>query len=259
MPDTTHTPVSDPHPGARERDATTRAPKTFVLLHGAWHGGWAWRRTASLLRAAGHDVLTPTLTGLSDRAHLLSPSVGLDTHTDDVVALLDAEGAHDVVLVGHSYAGQVVTAVADRRPGLLHRRIYLDAFVGENGEAAIDLLPDRIAGHYRESVAGTGFGWLIPVRSLEVLGVTDPADLAWLSPRLTPHPWRTYTQPLDLAGRQDAVPATFIECTSWMRAFQPQAERAKKAGWPVLTVPTGHEAMVTAPEDLAAALLTAAA
>jgi pimeloyl-ACP methyl ester carboxylesterase len=230
---------------------------TFVLLHGAWHGGWVWQRVASLLRAAGHDVHTPTFTGVSDRAHLLTPLVGLGTHIQDVVAYLDAYDLADVVLVGHSYAGQVVTGVADRVPERVRTRVYLDAFVGDDGDAAIDLLPDTVAGHYRESVAGPGFGWLIPVRSLTVLGVTDEADLAWLGPRLTPHPWLTYTEPLRLRGSAD-VPAAFVECTDWMRVFRPHAERAAARGWPVHEVATGHEAMVTAPKELADVLLTIA-
>ncbi|WP_435154691.1 alpha/beta fold hydrolase [Amycolatopsis sacchari] len=228
----------------------------FVLLHGAWHGGWAWQRVAPLLRAEGHEVYAPTLTGVSDRAHLLNPSVGLSTHVQDVVALLEAHDLEDVVLVGHSYAGQVVTGVADRVPSRIARRVYLDAFVGDDGEAAIDLLPETVAGHYRESVAGPGFGWLIPVRSLTVLGVTEQADLDWLTPRLTPHPWLTYTEPLRLQGSE--VPAAFIECVDWMRVFRPHAERAAARGWPVHEVATGHEAMVTAPKELADVLLTLA-
>ncbi|WP_199432002.1 alpha/beta hydrolase [Qaidamihabitans albus] len=231
---------------------------TFVLLHGAWHGGWAWQRVIPALRAAGHEVYAPTLTGVSDRAHLLSPSVGLSTHAQDVVALVEAHDLGDVVLVGHSYAGQVVTAVADRIPGRLGRRVYLDAFVGDDGDAAIDLLPAKVAGHYRESVAGPGFGWLIPVRSLSVLGVSEQADLDWLGPRLTPHPWLTYTEPLRLSGAGDAVPATFVECTDWMRVFRPHAEKAAARGWPVHHLATGHEAMVTAPKELADVLLTVA-
>ncbi|WP_326837721.1 alpha/beta fold hydrolase [Amycolatopsis rhabdoformis] len=231
---------------------------TFVLLHGAWHGGWAWQRVTPALRAAGHDVFAPTLTGLSDRAHLLSPSVGLATHTQDVVALLEAHDLRDVVLVGHSYAGQVVTAVADRVPDRVGTRVYLDAFAGRDGEAAIDLLPETVAGHYRESVAGPGFGWLIPVRSLTVLGVTAEADLAWLGPRLTPHPWLTYTEPLRLTGAGDGVPAAFVECTDWMRVFRPHAERAAASGWPVHELATGHEAMVTAPDELAELLVAIA-
>jgi pimeloyl-ACP methyl ester carboxylesterase len=228
---------------------------TFVLLHGAWHGGWVWQRVAPLLRASGHEVYAPTLTGVSDRAHLLSPSVGLSTHVQDVVALIEAHDLNEVVLVGHSYAGQVVTAVADRVAERLDRRVYLDAFVGDDGDAAIDLLPEKIAGHYRESVTGPGFGWLIPVRSLTVLGVSEDADLAWLGPRLTPHPWLTYTEPLRLAGSGGSVPAAFVECTDWMRVFQPHAERAAARGWPVHHLATGHEAMVTAPRELADLLL----
>jgi pimeloyl-ACP methyl ester carboxylesterase len=227
----------------------------FVLVHGAWHGGWVWQRVAPLLRAAGHEVHTPTLTGVSDRAHLLNPSVGLGTHVQDVVALLEAFDLTDVVLVGHSYAGQVVTGVADRVPERLRLRVYLDAFVGDDGEAAIDLLPSTVAGHYRESVAGPGFGWLIPVRPLTVLGVTDEGDLRWLGARLTPHPWLTYTEPLRLRNNGDVVPAVFVECVDWMRVFHTHAERAAARGWAVHEVMTGHEAMVTAPEKLADVLL----
>lgn len=231
---------------------------TYVLIHGAWHGGWVWQRVAARLRSAGHDVHTPTLTGVSDRAHLLTPSVDLSTHITDIAELVDAYDLRDVVLVGHSYAGQVVTGVADRIPERIARRVYLDAFVGDHGESAIDLQPDTIATHYRESVAGPGFGWLIPVRSLQVLGVTEQSDLEWLSPRLTAHPWRTYTESLCLAGRVDAVPAEFIECTEWKRVFRGQAEKAAARNWPVRIIATGHEAMVTDPAGLTELLLTAA-
>jgi pimeloyl-ACP methyl ester carboxylesterase len=203
---------------------------TFVLVHGAWHGGWCWDRVAPLLRRAGHEVHAPTLTGLSERGHLLSPLVGLDTHVEDVVRLIDVLGLADVVLVGHSYAGQVVTAVADRRPQAVARRVHLDAFE-------------------------QGFGWLVPVRKLSVLGVTEQADVDWLLPKLTPHPWKTYTDPLRLTGAVEDVPASFVECVSWMRVFAGQAERARERGWPVHELATGHEAMVTAPEELAGALL----
>jgi len=232
---------------------------TFVLVHGAWHGGWAWQRVIPAVRAAGHEVYAPTLTGVSDRAHLLSPSVGLSTHIQDVVALIEAHDLDEVILVGHSYAGQVITGVADRIPARLASRVYLDAFVGGDGDAAIDLLPDTVSGHYRESVAGPGFGWLIPVRSPAALGVSDQADLEWLSPRLTPHPWLTYTQPLRLTGQADQVRAVFAECTDWMRVFRPQAERAAVLGWPVHHIATGHEAMVTAPKELAELLLAVSA
>lgn len=227
----------------------------IVLLAGAWHGGWCWERVAPSLRAAGHDVYTPTLTGVSDRAHLINPSTGLDTHIADVTRLIEFYGLHDVVLLGHSYAGQVVTGVADVMPDRIGHRIYLDAFVGDDGDAAIDLLPESVAGHYRESVASTGFGWLIPPRSLEVLGVTQSEDLEWLTPRLTPHPWKTYTDRLELSGAAKTVAASYIECTDWMRVFRPYAAKAAAAGFVTREIPTGHEAMVTEPEALAEMLI----
>jgi pimeloyl-ACP methyl ester carboxylesterase len=232
---------------------------TFILVHGAWHGGGAGQRVVPSLRAAGHEVHAPTLSGVSDRAHLLSPAVGLGTHVQDIVALIEAHDLRDVVLVGHSYAGQVVTGVADRVPARIARRVYLDAFVGDDGDAAIGLLPETVAGHYRESVAGPGFGWLIPVRSLTVLGVTEEADLRWLEPRLTPHPWLSYTEPLRLTGGHEGVAAAFVECTDWMRVFRPHADRAAARGWPVHHIATGHEAMVTAPKELAGVLLSLSA
>jgi pimeloyl-ACP methyl ester carboxylesterase len=228
---------------------------TFVLVHGAWHGGWCWDRVAPPLRDAGAEVHAPTLTGLSERAHLLSPLVGLDTHVEDVVRLIDVLGLTDVVLVGHSYAGQVVTAVADRRPRAIAQRVYLDAFVGDDGEAARDLLPETVEHHWAESAAEQGLGWLVPVRKLSVLGVTEQADVDWLTPKLTPHPWKTYTDPLRVTGAVDDVPAAFVECVSWMRVFAGQADRARERGWPVHELATGHEAMVTAPEELAGVLL----
>nr|WP_238589876.1 alpha/beta fold hydrolase [Pseudonocardia sp. AL041005-10] len=158
---------------------------TVVLLHGAWHGGWAWQRVVPGLRAAGHDVHTPTLTGLSDRAHLLTPQVGLSTHVQDVVALLEAHDARDVVLVGHSYAGQVVTGVADRVPDRVARRVYLDAFVGDDGDAAIDLLPRPSPGTTGSRWPGPGSaGWS---RSARWSGSASPSRPTWTgSPRGSP-------------------------------------------------------------------------
>ncbi len=209
---------------------------------------------------SGSTVTTtvPTFTGLSDRRHLLDPAVGLETHVTDVVELLAAEELRDVVLVGHSYAGMVVSSVASRVPDRLSLAVYLDAFLPDDGEAAIDLLPEEVAHHYRDSVAGPGFGWLIPPRSLSVLGVSEESDLQWLQPRLTPHPWRSYTEPARLSPAGAEVPGAFIECVNWLRVFEPQAERAAARGWPVRTVETGHEAMVTAPAALTRILLDSA-
>ncbi|GAA2352973.1 alpha/beta fold hydrolase [Saccharopolyspora halophila] len=231
---------------------------TFVLVHGAWHGGWCWDRVAPLLRAEGHEAHAPTLTGLSERSHLLSPQIGLEAHTEDIVRHIDTLGLREVVLVGHSYAGQLVTSVASERPEAIARRVYLDAFVGGDGEAAVDLLPEKVHHHWAESADVDGFGWLVPPRSLSVLGVSRAEDIDWLTPKLTPHPWKTYTDALRLTGREHDVPAEFVECVEWMRVFRAHAARAHARGWPVHELKTGHEAMVTAPRELADALLAIA-
>src|SRR5258705_1716413 len=129
-------------PASRTR--VQRRKSTYVLVHGAWHGGWCWKRVAPALRAAGHEVYTPTLTGLGERAHLANPAIDLATHISDVVNLLEAEELNEVVLLGHSYGGMVVTGVADRAPARLRRVIYLDAFLPEDGKSLLDYLhPDR--------------------------------------------------------------------------------------------------------------------
>ena len=228
---------------------------TYVLVHGAWHGGWAWQRVVPALREQGHEVHTPTLAGVSDRAHLLSRSTTLDTHVQDITGYLDAYDLTDVVLVGHSYGGQVISGVADRVPERLAVRVYLDAFLAGDGEAAIDLLPAGVQQHFRDSVAERGFGWLIPPRPLAGLGVVEEADIAWLTPRLTPHPWSTFERPIRLTGAADAVPGVYIECAAGGRPFESQAARAAARGWPTREMATGHEAMVTEPAELARLLL----
>jgi pimeloyl-ACP methyl ester carboxylesterase len=208
-----------------------------------------------LLRAAGHDVLAPTLTGVSDRAHVLSPQVGLDTHIQDVVSLIEAHDLDDVTLVGHSYGGQVITGVSDRIPDRISKRIHLDGFIGD-GRSALAQQPAEIAHHYETSVHESGFGWLIPPRSLAKLGVTEQADLDWLTPRLTPHPWKAWTDELPLTGAFNDVTPAYVGCVDWMAVFQPNLEQAKAAGWDTVELQTGHEAMVTAPRELADALLS---
>src|SRR5215831_5722049 len=134
---------------------------TFVLVHGAWHGGWCWKKVTPLLRAAGHEVYTPTLTGLGERVHLASPKVDLTTHIQDVVNVLDYEDLHEVVLVGHSYGGVVIAGVADRVPSRVGHLVYLDAGVPHNGEGYLDLLPNLRA-LIEEDSRLNGDGWRVP-------------------------------------------------------------------------------------------------
>lgn len=224
---------------------------TFVLVHGAWQGGWAWDRVTPLLRARGHQVHAPTLTGVGDRAHLISPGIGLETHIQDVLATIRNQRLAEVTLVGHSYGGQVIAGVASALPGALARLVYLDAFVPNDGESATEQQPETIAHHYRESVRERGFGWLLPTRKLEVLGVTDPVDIEWLTALMVPHPYRAFNDPVRVSADALAIPSTFIESVDWMRVFQSARERAQSRGWPVHELQTGHQSMTTAPRALA--------
>jgi pimeloyl-ACP methyl ester carboxylesterase len=238
---------------------------TFVLVHGGWHGGWCWRHVTPLLRARGHEVLTPTLSGLGERAHLLEPlgdRVNLDLHVQDVQRLLDYEDLHEVVLVGHSSAGMVVAGAANRATNRLVSVVYLDAFVPEDGQALFDiLLPERRA-MYEQAARERGDGWLVPPPPPQAWGVTDPTQAEWLAARLTPQPLATFTQPVHLANAQAvaALPHTYVHCTVGPVApsFAPFAARLRAApGWRYAELATGHDAMVTMPNELAEALVAA--
>jgi len=228
---------------------------TYVLVHGAWHGGWCWRKVRALLEARGAEVHTPTLTGLGERAHLASRDVGLDTHVADVLGLLEAEDLTGVVLVGHSYAGMVVTGVADRAAHRIARLVYLDAVVPGDGQCLYDRAPPQLRTHWEEQARVAGEGWSLPasVATAQFLGLKTEEDLRWVMPRLTPHPIRTFREPLRLSGRFRQVPRAYINCIGDRPLGQPRTVQADGiADYHELR--TGHDAMVTAAEDVAALL-----
>lgn len=231
---------------------------TFVLVHGSFHGGWCWRKVAPSLREAGHRVYTPTLTGLGERSHLASPHAGLHVNVDDVVNVFEYEALSDVVLVGHSYGALVVTGAAEDVADRVDRLVYLDGYLPDHGDTAWDLTPD-VRDVWEERASESGFGWLVPPPDpAEVYGVTDPEDLAWLRSKLTPTPLSTHEEPLVApAGRAEDVPRTYVSCTDY-DAFRDAAERAQRAGLDYHELRTGHDAMVTAPDDLSEILLSAA-
>lgn len=226
---------------------------TFVLVHGAGHGGWCWGRVAPRLRAADHEVLTPTLTGVGERAHLLAPDVDLETHIADVLGVLAFEDLSEVILVGHSYGGMVVTGVADRAPERIAQLVYLDAIIPGDGDAAADMFP-RFVFDEVKVVGDVELGlWPEPAR----YGLVAPDDVAWAAPRLTPHPWRSLIQPLKLrdAAAVRRIPRTIVNCAgrldhvegAW-RARLLDAER-------VWEIETGHDLMISEPEAVAGMLL----
>lgn len=233
---------------------------TYVLIHGGWHGGWCWRELAPLLRTAGHEVYTPTLTGLGERVHLAHSAIDLDTHIQDVVNVLWYEDLDGVVLVGHSYGGMVLTGVAHRVPERLSHLVYLDAFVPRDGQCLLDLLPPERQQQFRDQARATGDGWRVPSLGVERFGVTDEEDVSWVGARLVDQPLQTFEQPVEcVTATADALPRTYIYCTRSGLSFGPFAQRAQsEPGWRYRELGTGHDAMITVPQDLANLLLEVA-
>jgi pimeloyl-ACP methyl ester carboxylesterase len=237
-----------------EHQIYTPPRSPIVLVHGAWYGGWCWKKLTPLLVQAGHAVYAPTLTGLGERAHLSRPGIDLELHVQDVLALLEAEDLNDVTLVGHSYGGFVIGAVAQRAQRRLKQLIYLDAFVPEAGQRVIDyLLPlDR-----RQAIvkAGEASGYVAPIPP-QAHGVTDAQDIAWITPRLARQPFATFTQPMPAEG--DApLPRSYIACAqSASGSFGPFAARFKNdPAWRLRELATGHNVMIIVPQLLAHTLL----
>ncbi len=231
---------------------------TFVLVPGAWHGGWCWRKVTPLLEAHGHRVYTPTLTGVGERAHLLTRKVNLTTHIQDVVALILHEDLHDVVLAGHSYGGLVISFVARHATGRLSHVAYLDALLPVPGRSPQITDSDPLVA----SANASGDGWKIPVPQVtdgELMGVTDQADIKWMLERLTPHPLATFKEVLELDSREPyPVAGSYALCNGAGREdteLTAHADRARELGWPVDEINTGHDLMITEPEETAAFLL----
>jgi pimeloyl-ACP methyl ester carboxylesterase len=227
---------------------------TIVVAHGAWSAGWAWRKMHPLMRAAGHQLITPTYTGLGERAHLATPEVSLSTHIQDIVNVFEFEDLHDVVLIGHSYGGIVATGVADRLHERIKQVIYLDAFVPRDGQALVDFVP---AQRHEEGRAQTqaGDGWRIP--PMPSAPDTSPDDLAWITPRRLGQPRKTFEEKISLTGAVDRLPRTYVYYAQAGPgdAFRPFYERAKaEDGWTALELDSTHNAHITVPTELAALL-----
>jgi pimeloyl-ACP methyl ester carboxylesterase len=240
--------VSSQNPPAKNRP--------IVLLHGGWQGGWCWKKLTPLLLAEGHSVYTPTLTGMGDRTHLANLEINLDTHIQDVLAFLEMEDLNDVVLVGHSYAGFIISAVAERAGDRLHSLVYLDAFVPENGKRMTDyILPKELREAFIKSGRESGFLEPIP---LEALGVSDSSDLAWATPRVVKQPFATFDQPIRLTlPAASNLPHTYIACTNSPSSTVGQFAEVVRddPSWNFYELSTGHQAMMSAPLELSQILL----
>jgi len=229
----------------------------FVLVHGAWHGAWCWKKILPGLWAAGHRAFPVTLTGTGERAHQLSPDITLRMHVDDVAAIVESEELQRAILVGHSYAGMLITAVADRMPDRIARLVYLDAVVPHPGESWSRTHPPQTQAQRREAIAKTGS---IPPADPGLFGLSGE-DAAWVARRQRPHPGGVYDDSLHFdAARVAALPRTFIDCNApALATIAVMRERVRKEpDWQVHEIATGHDAMISAPGELLRLLLDAA-
>lgn len=218
----------------------------FVVAHGAWSAGWAWKKMRPLMRTAGHEFWTPTYTGVGERVHLANPSVDLDTHIQDVIGVLEFEDLRDIVLVGHSYGGMVATGIADRARERIAQLIYLDAFVPENGKCLLDYVGED--GKKRRQSAEDD--WRVPPNPMPP--DTPQADQDWAMPRRVPQPVKTFATPIRLSGTTPP-PRTYIYCRRAAPGdpFRQFAERAQREGWGYFELDASHNPHITMPEELA--------
>ena len=232
--------------------------RNFVLVHGAWHGGWCWRRVGERLAAAGHRVWAPTLTGLGERRHLLSRDVTLEVMFRDVIGVIEAEELTDVILVGHSFGGTVVTGVADRIPERIAQLVFLDGSLAESGQSLLDgVMPADVAASRRAAAQAHDGGLSLPPPKAAALGISDPADAAWVERRMTPHPFGTFTETVRWSAPiGHGRPKVYLDCVQPVYAplVGLKARLRGRADWPFLELATGHDAMVTAPDELTAML-----
>ncbi|MDW5445162.1 alpha/beta hydrolase [Polaromonas sp. SM01] len=239
----------------------------FVLVHGAWHGGWCWRRVTQALQLDHHKVFPVTLTGLGERAHLLSPAITLDTHIDDVISTIEVEELTEVILVVHSYAGMIGTAVADRLGKHLKHLVYVDAVVPKPGESWSST-QSAATQQQRLSAAQASTRFSFPPPDPVVFGLHE-ADHAWVKRRQTPHPGNTYQAPLDFdVQRVAAIPRTFVSCTQpALATIDPSRLRVKdpkfwNGAWlpksNFVELPTGHDPMISEAHALTQILLNCA-
>ena len=237
---------------------------TFVLVHGAWQSTGTWDRLIPLLEMRGHTVITPVLSGLGTDESRLSPDITLRQHVEDVSGELPGL-AGQVILVGHSYAGMIISGVAETNPDRVRRLVFLDAFLPEDGQCVLDLLPPEIGAHFRDVAREQGNGWRLPggEGQLDLWGLKPGEARDFVRARLCDFSLRCFEEPLALpANRRASIPATFVrgiaEGYPARPFFAPFAAKARAFGWQVTELKTGHDCQVERPGEVADALLSAA-
>ena len=225
---------------------------TYVLVHGAWGGGWKFARVAEALRKRGHSVFTPTLTGAGERAHLLSGDINLTTHVADILGVIRTEDLSDIVLLGHSYGGMVITAVADKIPEKIAALVYLDAFVPQDGQSLFDLNIPANTQMFLER-AGNNGGLLIPPPPAKAYFGVNDNDAARVDALAAPQPIGTMIEKVKLTGAHRAVKKNiYVHGAVLPREspFKRFHDAAKQAGWETHALPCGHDIMLDLPDQL---------
>jgi pimeloyl-ACP methyl ester carboxylesterase len=230
---------------------------TFVLVHGAWHGGWCWQRVADRLRSGGHSVFTPTLTGLGERSHLLRDGIDIGTHITDIVNVMKWERLRDVVLCGHSYGGFVISGVAEQMAAAIRSIVFLDAFLPNDGDTVQNLTSTAMQDVIRTALASGALG--MPPRPAEFFGVNE-ADRVWVDTLCTPQPIGTFTYKIALTGAREKIARkSYIRAKNYANPGFDRAAVTVKAdpSWRFREVASGHDVMVDAPEHLSELLVEA--
>lgn len=224
---------------------------TFLLVHGAFQGGWVWRPVASLLRKSNHEVYTPTLTGAGERVHLLDRGIDLNTYLCDVANVINFEGLSDVILVGHGYGGMVITALADKLPGRVSRLVYLDAIVPKAGKSFLDMAGPEFRRLLEEHVTG----WQVRPWPIDMFGIECEEVRRWFSSKLVRFPLDAFNSVFQENWQDGPVARTYIHCTKYGSPFiKRMAARRQREGWDYYEMKTGPSAMIAMPDRLAGIL-----
>jgi len=232
---------------------------SFVLVHGAWHGGWCWSRVVERLCARGHRVYAPSLTGLGDRVHLASGNITLTTHVDDIANLLRYEDLRDAVLCGHSYGGSVISGVIEHVPDRIASAVFLDAFVPQNGDSIFAMVPAEQRARQLDAIASAGGIALPPIPSAHFR--VNAADQALVDARCVPQPAGTFGERIVLTGAQQerVRRRSYVRATAYPSVtFDRFRAHAAEAGWSVYDVACGHDVMLDEPDRLVEILLAEA-
>lgn len=223
----------------------------FLLIHGAWHGGWVWKDVELALRNQGYSVSCPTQTGLGERQHLLSKSLTLDTFIEDIINHILIEDLSNIILVGHSFAGSVITGVADKLKERINRLIYFDAVILLNGQSPFDIAPDNIVKERLKLAELSKDGLSIQPPKPEAFGVVDQRKAYMLAKRLTPHPVSTFQSKLNIKNDVgNGLPLSYIFCINPVyESLESSRDIVRKKKWPIFELNGSHNAMYTHPKE----------